>query len=125
MNCSTCQCCVGFEVLRMVVMNIFWDITPCSPLPPAFALISCLSYSSTLKMEAICSFETLADFNGLHGVIYQKTVILKNAVFWAVAPCRSCVKRRFSETSVHTRSTQRHIPEDGILHSHRHENLKS
>jgi hypothetical protein len=30
-----------------------------------------------------------------------------------------------SETSVHTRSTQRHIPEDGILHSHRPENLKS
>jgi hypothetical protein len=30
-----------------------------------------------------------------------------------------------SETSVHTRSTQRHIPENGILHSHRRENLKS
>jgi hypothetical protein len=32
---------------------------------------------------------------------------------------------RFSETSVHARSTQLHIPEDGILHSHRRENLKS
>jgi hypothetical protein len=32
---------------------------------------------------------------------------------------------RSSETSVHTRSTQRHIPEDGILHSHCCENLKS
>jgi hypothetical protein len=31
---------------------------------------------------------------------------------------------RSSETSVHTRSTQRHIPEDGILLSHRSENLK-
>jgi hypothetical protein len=31
----------------------------------------------------------------------------------------------FSETSVHTRSGQRHIPEDGIVHSHRRENLKS
>jgi hypothetical protein len=30
-----------------------------------------------------------------------------------------------SETSVHTRSKRRHIPEDGILHSHRRENLKS
>jgi hypothetical protein len=82
---------------------------------------------------------------------------------WDVAPCRSCVNRRFrgtyhlnfqggricergtsvsrwlnsagssfvdfstlkmeaicsSEMSVHTRSTRRHIPEDGILHSHR------
>jgi hypothetical protein len=31
---------------------------------------------------------------------------------------------RSSETSVHTRSTQSHFPEDGILHSHRCENLK-
>jgi hypothetical protein len=31
---------------------------------------------------------------------------------------------RSSETSVHTRSTRRHIPEKGILHSHRRENLK-
>jgi hypothetical protein len=29
------------------------------------------------------------------------------------------------EMSVGTRSTRRHIPEDGILHSHRRENLKS
>jgi hypothetical protein len=30
-----------------------------------------------------------------------------------------------SETSVHTRTTRRHIPEDGILHGHRRESLKS
>jgi hypothetical protein len=30
-----------------------------------------------------------------------------------------------SETSVPTRATQRNIQEDAILHSHRHENLKS
>jgi hypothetical protein len=29
---------------------------------------------------------------------------------------------RFPEMSVHTRSTQRHIPEDDILHSHHLEN---
>jgi hypothetical protein len=83
---------------------------------------------------------------------------MKNAVFWDVAPCRSCeMNRRFggtyrlydcyllalvpsladfstlkmeairsSETSVHfTGSTRPHILEDGILHSHRCENLKS
>jgi hypothetical protein len=42
-----------------------------------------------------------------------------------VASCRPCVNRRFGGTSVHKRSTRCHIPEDGILHSHRRENLKS
>jgi hypothetical protein len=32
---------------------------------------------------------------------------------------------RSSETLFHTRSTRRHIPEDGILHSHHRENIKS
>jgi hypothetical protein len=70
---------------------------------------------------------------------------MKNAVFWDVALCRSCVNRRFRgtyhrlqppahagfsladfstlkmeairsyEKSVHIRSTRRHIPEDDIL----------
>jgi hypothetical protein len=49
----------------------------------------------------------------------------ENAVFLDVAPCRSYVNRRFGGTSVHIRSTRRHIPEDGILHSHGRVNLKS
>jgi hypothetical protein len=32
---------------------------------------------------------------------------------------------RSSEVSIHIRSTRRHIPEAGILHSHRRENVKS
>jgi hypothetical protein len=48
--------------------TIFWDtcITPCSPLKvsegPAFTRVSCSAFSSTLKMEAICSSETSVDF---------------------------------------------------------------
>jgi hypothetical protein len=59
---------------------------------------------------------------------------MKNAVFWDVAPCRSCLNRRFGVTyrlhlqgrkirergtslrrPLHPRSTLSHIPEDGIL----------
>jgi hypothetical protein len=77
---------VGFKVITGVIMKsyIFWDITPCCPLkvnrcfgvtshfhlqgrrisptelslPPAFTLVSCLAYSSTLKTETISSSET-------------------------------------------------------------------
>jgi hypothetical protein len=56
---------IRFEVLTAVVMKstVFWDITPCGPLLVnrrfggaelclllAFTLVSCSSYSSTLKM---------------------------------------------------------------------------
>jgi hypothetical protein len=69
--------------------TIFWDITPCSPLKvnrrfggtclhlqglrisqarkqicllPAFTLVSGSAYTSTLKMEAICTSETSIEF---------------------------------------------------------------
>jgi hypothetical protein len=42
--------------------------------------------------------------------IKSNIAILKNAVFWDVALCSSCVNR---------------ISEDSILHSHRCENLNS
>jgi hypothetical protein len=48
-----------------------------------------------------------------------------NAVFCDVVPCGFNTNRRPSESSVFIRTTRRHIPEDGILHSHRRENLKS
>jgi hypothetical protein len=55
----------------------------------------------------------------------QINLRMKNAVFWDVALCRSCVNRRSFEISGRIRSTRLHNPEDGILHSHCHENLKS
>jgi hypothetical protein len=70
-----------FQLLNELKNVTFWDV---ALQPPAHAG-SQLADSSTLKMEAIRSFET----------------------------------------SVNARSTQRHIPEDDSLHSHRCENLKS
>jgi hypothetical protein len=54
--------------------TIFWDITPCSP-QPAFMLVSCSAYSSTQKMEAICSSETSFDFQRTTWRYSQKVVL--------------------------------------------------
>jgi hypothetical protein len=51
--------------------EIRWQAEVC--LPPTFALVSCLAYSSILKMEALYSSEALEHFSGLQGVISQKT----------------------------------------------------
>jgi hypothetical protein len=55
---------VGFEVLTAVVMksSVFGVITPCSNLAACIILISCLAYSSTLKMEVTCYSETSINF---------------------------------------------------------------
>jgi hypothetical protein len=68
---------------------------------------------------------------------FVSVIILKNAVFWDLVPGRSSVSSladfstlkieaiSSSETSIHTRNTRHHIPEECILHSHHRENLKS
>jgi hypothetical protein len=63
-------------------------------------------------------------FGPKHAVSEITQKHLKNTVFWEVVLCRSCMNRRFGETSPKRRFTQRHTPEDGIFHSHRCENLK-
>jgi hypothetical protein len=64
-----------------------------------------------------------ANINEKRHIANRKTN--KNAVFWDMAPCSSSVNRSSSEKSLQTRSTRRHISENGIIHSHRRENLKS
>jgi hypothetical protein len=80
---------------------------------------SSLADFSTLKMEAIRSSETSV----------QSTTMQLPAHAGSSLADFSTLKMeaiRFSETSVQsTTSTRRHTSEDGILHSHRCENLKS
>jgi hypothetical protein len=99
-----------------------------------------LGFFSTLKMEAIRSSETSAHTRCTprhiteYGILHShRCENLRSAVcshLLTLVP-RSPIYlywrwyRRSPVTSVHTRSKRRHIPEDGILHSHRCENLKS
>jgi hypothetical protein len=60
---------------------------------------------------------------------------VKNAAFWDIKPQFVATSPifftllmeaiSFSYTSVLTRATRRHVTDDGILHSHRHENVRS
>jgi hypothetical protein len=51
---------------------------------------------------------------------------MKNAVFWDATLCGCCQKRKDASLMMEaTTATWRHIPEDGILHGHCSENLKS
>jgi hypothetical protein len=83
---AICRCVayVEFEVLTAVVImsSIFWDIMPCSGLPPTFTLVSCCSaHSSTLKMEATCSYENRLNSKKLHGAISQKIELLTYGLY--------------------------------------------
>jgi hypothetical protein len=108
---------VGFEVLTAVFIEstTFWDITSYTRiplkvnrrfggtyllcLPPAFTLVSCSAYSSTLKMEAICSSETSVDFQRttlryipedciLQGTsLYYLTNFMELSPSWEAASC--------------------------------------
>jgi hypothetical protein len=54
--------------------EILWKYlwTPEFCLLPAFTLVSCLAYSSSLKMNATCPPKRRLTFDELHGVIFQK-----------------------------------------------------
>jgi hypothetical protein len=48
---------------QLMKRSIIWDVTACSPVYVYrnFMLVTCLAYSSSLKMEAACSFEMLVN----------------------------------------------------------------
>jgi hypothetical protein len=82
------------------------DVCYCLPRFIGRAVVSVTRYA---VLDVSCSFHPPAHAGSLHT---DFSTLKMEAI------CSS-------ETSVHTRSTRRHIPEDGILHSHRRENLKS
>jgi hypothetical protein len=78
---------------------VFWDVTPCD----------------------FCENQRFGETCRLHQLLITANVVLSSLIHFALI----METMRSPETSVFTRSTRRHIPEDGILHSHRHGTLKS
>jgi hypothetical protein len=73
--------------------------------PLAFTLVSCLVYSPTLKTEAKCSSESRLTFNGIYGVISQKTELFIHSV---------CLGKD-SDYKVKKKSYLEHLELDGAL----------
>jgi hypothetical protein len=102
---------VRFEVFMAVTVknDVFWDVTPCG---------SCKNrrfertYPLHNRVKRISVLETTSAVTSINVVFSSLTIftLMMEAIL-------------SSETSALTRATRRHIPEDGIFHSHRHENL--
>jgi hypothetical protein len=127
--------------------GVFWDVTPCGSwwywyffaacvgcllqlalclVPPILVTLMkvALSSSEMSVLTRATPFFTLAIASDCSTRVLQSLAIAN--VFYFV----DCFHPEdggdtFSEMSVPTRTTRRHIQEDGILHSHRHVNLKS
>jgi hypothetical protein len=63
----------------------------------------------------------LALKTGTESVSFRLTLFLARVI----SSILKIDETRSSETSVYNKPTRRHIPEDGIAHSHRSESLKS
>jgi hypothetical protein len=71
-----------------------------SLLANCFMLVSCMAYSSTLKMETRCSSETSSDFHltAERYVLEDATLQYQSELFWSLF-CELCVQE--SATSAH------------------------
>jgi hypothetical protein len=74
---------VGFEALTEATLKptVLWELMPCSP-----ALVPCLAYSSTLKIESYVPPKRRLTHIGLHNVISRKnTEFLMSYLFLETA----------------------------------------
>jgi hypothetical protein len=81
----------GFEVLKRNHREAGSELAPC------FTLVSYLAYSSTLKMEAICSSETSVDYQlttGRYNPGYRilRVIHILGAIRHGCQPARDAVK---------------------------------
>jgi hypothetical protein len=105
---------VKFEVFTAVTLKftVFWDVTPCNPVEihPCFCLYPV--------------------FRGEKQAVNRRRKAIGSDCFLQVDCLVCCTTLRMeavssAETSVNSRTTHRHIPQDSILHSQHKENLTS
>jgi hypothetical protein len=60
--------------INLTLRSTFMQDTSKVCIPPAFTMVSCLAYSSIVKMEAIFPPKRRLAFNGLHDIMSQKIV---------------------------------------------------
>jgi hypothetical protein len=99
---------------------VFWDVAPCRYfVNRRFGGKYRLHFQGMRNPLAMNQREQVAVDN--YSYSYLLTVVRRSWISYIL----KMEAIRSSETSVNKISAWRHIPEDGILHSHRRENLKS